>query len=212
MKKNVVSGKRGVKQVLVRILIVFISVLLFGALAVIGSSEYVRLSQKDKVRDFAFDLSENDDIDCIVVLGAGLKADGTPSHMLEDRIKVGVDALNRTGVDYILMSGDRSDKYYDEPAAMKKYAEEMGVDPSRILIDNYGFSTYESITRVKSEYGFDNVVIVTQKYHLYRALYIAEDCGIDAVGVSADLRAYRGQFVREIREILARVKDLFMCI
>jgi len=146
------------------------------------------------------------------VLGAGLQSNGKPSHMLEDRIKVGVDVLDRTGADYILMSGDKSGEYYDEPAAMKKYAEEMGVDPSKILIDDKGFSTYESMTRVKDEYGFDNVVVITQRYHLYRALYIAEDAGIEAVGVSADLRPYRNQFVRELREILARVKDMLLCI
>ena len=88
----------------------------------------------------------------------------------------------------------------------------MGVDPARILIDNKGFSTFESMTRVKDEYGFDNVVVITQKYHLYRALYIAEDSGIEAVGVIADLRPYRNQLFREIREILARVKDFFWCI
>ena len=88
----------------------------------------------------------------------------------------------------------------------------MGVESSKILVDNSGFSTFESITCLKDEFGFDNVVVITQKYHLYRALYIAEDCGIDAVGVSADLRTYRNQFVRDIREILARVKDFFMCI
>jgi vancomycin permeability regulator SanA len=132
--------------------------------------------------------------------------------MLEERIKVGVGVLNRTGANYILMSGEKSGEYYDEPAAMKKYAEEMGVDPSRILVDNKGFSTFESMTRVKDEYGFDNVIVITQKYHLYRALYIAEDAGIEALGVSADLRPYRNQFVREIREILARVKDLLLCI
>ena len=68
------------------------------------------------------------------------------------------------------------------------------------------------MTRVASEYGFDNVVIITQEYHLFRAIYIADDAGIDSVGVSADLRPYRGQIVRDIREVLARVKDFFMCI
>ena len=193
-------------------MVIVIAIIFICALSVIAISEYVRLSQSDKVLDLAIDLSQNNKIDCVVVLGAGLQSDGTPSHMLEDRIKVGVDVLDRTGADYILMSGDKSGEYYDEPAAMKKYAEGMGVDSSRIIIDNKGFSTFESMTRVKEEYGFDNVVVITQKYHLYRALYIAEDLGIDVVGVSADLRPYRNQIVREVREILARVKDFFWCI
>ena len=208
----IVADKGRVKRLLVKIMVIVIAIIFICALSVIAISEYVRLSQSDKVLDLAIDLSQNNKIDCVVVLGAGLQSDGTPSHMLEDRIKVGVDVLDRTGADYILMSGDKSGEYYDEPAAMKKYAEGMGVDSSRIIIDNKGFSTFESMTRVKEEYGFDNVVVITQKYHLYRALYIAEDLGIDVVGVSADLRPYRNQIVREVREILARVKDFFWCI
>lgn len=205
-------NKGRVMRLLLKIVLVIVALCLAGLLTIIGISEYVRISQLDKVFDLAADIPKADDIDCVVVLGAGLQSNGKPSHMLEDRIKVGVEVLNQSGADYILMSGDKSGEYYDEPAAMKKYAEEMGVDPSRILIDNKGFSTFESMTRVKDEYGFDKVIIITQKYHLYRALYIAEDAGIEALGVSADLRPYRNQFVREVREILARVKDLLLCI
>ena len=210
--KMLFKNNKGVKWLLVKIVLIIAAILFIGAFALFGISEYVKLSQTSRVYDNPDDISENIDIDCIVVLGAGLKADGTPNHMLEDRIKVGVDVLSHTGADYILMSGDRSDEYYDEPAAMKKYAESLGVDPSKIIIDNEGFSTFESITRVKEKYGFDNVVIVTQKYHLYRALYIAENSGIDSVGVSADLRTYRKQIIYSLREILARVKDFVWCI
>ncbi len=205
------NKKRAFKAVFLAIC-AFVAVFVLCAVSVFSISGYVRLSQKDRVFDSVGDIPKQEDIDCILVLGAGLQRDGTPSHMLEDRIKVGVAVLYATSADYILMSGDRSGDYYDEPAAMKKYAYEMGVDPSKILIDNSGFSTFESITRVKDEYGFDNIVVITQKYHLYRALYIAEDCEIDAVGVSADLRPYRNQFIRDIREVLARVKDFLMCI
>lgn len=205
-------NKGRVMRLLLKIVLVIVALCLAGLLTIIGISEYVRISQLDKVFDLAADIPKADDIDCVVVLGAGLQSNGKPSHMLEDRIKVGVEVLNQSGADYILMSGDKSGEYYDEPAAMKKYAEEMDVDPSRILIDNKGFSTFESMTRVKDEYGFDKVIIITQKYHLYRALYIAEDSGIDSIGVSADLRSYRNQIVREVREILARVKDLLLCI
>ena len=109
------------------------------------------------------------------------------------------------------MSGDDSGIYYNEPAAMKKYAMDQGVPESHILLDGQGFSTYESITRALDVYGFDNIVVITQEYHLYRALHIADRCGIDAVGVSADLRPYSGQILRDAREVLARVKDFFQC-
>ena len=212
MKKLRVRDNGRIIKIFIRIAIILICVILLGVFVVLGINGYVIMSGKDRVFFSADELSNTENVDCIVVLGAGLKSDGTPSHMLEDRIKVGVSILKDTGVEYILMSGDRESIYYDEPAAMKKYAEDMGIDPSRILIDNSGYSTYESITRVASEYGFDNVIIVTQKYHLYRAIYIADKSGISAVGVSADLRPYSGQIKWDVRELLARVKDFFMCM
>lgn len=213
MNVSRVCSKGGrIRSVFLRIALVALCVILLGVAIVFGISEYVVISVKDRVCSQANEIADKENIDCVIVLGAGLKADGTPSHMLEDRIKVGVQVLETTGADYILMSGDRSSQYYDEPAAMKEYANNMGVDLSKILVDNSGFSTYESITRVKDEYGFHKVVVITQEYHLFRALYIAEDIGIDCIGVSADLRTYRGQIVRDVREILARVKDFFMCI
>ena len=130
--------------------------------------------------------------------------------MLEDRIKTGVEVFNQIDADFILMSGDCSGEHYDEVGAMKKYALSLGVDEDKILLDGQGFSTFESISRVKEEYGFDRVVIITQKYHLYRALYIAEQYEIEAVGVSADLRGYRGQTYRDLREVFARVKDFII--
>lgn len=205
-------GKSRALKVIFGVIVALLCLILLCGIALLGISEYVRLSQTKDVFKTADEVSDREEIDCIVVLGAGLQSDGTPSHMLEDRIKVGVNVLNATGAKYILMSGDKSGDYYDEPSAMRKYAEEMGVESSKILVDNSGFSTFESITRLKDEFGFDNVVVITQEYHLYRALYIADDCGIDAVGVSADLRTYRNQFMRDLREILARVKDFFMCI
>lgn len=210
-----VTGKKDKKVRLLKGLVTFICViltLLTAGLIALGINAYIVLSQADKVYSTAADLPDNYEVDCIVVLGAGLKADGTPNHMLEDRIKVAVEVLNLTGADYILMSGDRTDEYYDEPASMKKYAESIGVDPSKILVDNEGFSTYESITRVKDKFGFDNVVIITQRYHLYRALYIAERNDIEAIGVSANLRTYSKQIYFSVREIVARLKDFVWCM
>lgn len=213
MRRSTSIKPRGrASRVLLRVAMVLLFLIVVLVIGVFGISEYVRLSTKDSIYLNADKIKKANDIECIVVLGAGLKSDGTPSHMLEDRIKVGVSVLNATGADYILMSGDKSGKYYDEPAAMKRYAEALGVDPERILIDGKGYSTYESMMRIKTEYGFEHVVVITQKYHLHRALYILEHKDIDAVGISADLRGYKWQTMREIREILARVKDFLMCI
>ncbi len=152
-----------------------------------------------------------DDVDCIVVLGAGVREDG-PSPMLRDRINTGVEVYNVGGAQKIIMSGDHGRKDYDEVNVMKDEAKALGVPSSDIFMDHAGFSTYESIYRAKEIFGADKIIIVTQKYHLYRALYIAEALGVEAYGVPADVRSYRGATYREVREVLARNKDYFMCI
>ncbi len=150
--------------------------------------------------------------DCILVLGAGVKADGTPSHMLSDRLDVGI-ALYETGLsDRLLMSGDHMQADYNEVGVMKSYAVEAGVPSEDIFLDHAGLSTYDSIYRAAKIYGAEKILIVTQEYHLYRALYIAQTMGLEAYGVSASLRPYRKQVIFDIREAAARVKDFLFCI
>jgi vancomycin permeability regulator SanA len=132
--------------------------------------------------------------------------------MLTDRILVSVDLMERDFCDTVLMSGDNSGEHYNEVAAMSLFAEECGVSADNILTDGKGYSTYESVWRAVKEYGADRIVIVTQEYHLYRALYIAKTMGLDAYGVSADLRTYRGQMYRDLREHVARFKDFLLTI
>jgi vancomycin permeability regulator SanA len=95
---------------------------------------------------------------------------------------------------------------------MKQYALDKGIASEDIFMDHAGISTYDSIYRAKEIFQADNVIIVTQQYHLYRALYISESLGINAYGVSADPRIYVGQELRELREIMARAKDFVKCI
>lgn len=148
------------------------------------------------------------EVDCILVLGCLVKADGTPSDMLEDRLLQGI-ALYQNGTSpKLLMSGDHGQIEYDEVNTMKAFAIQAGVPSEDVFMDHAGFSTYESIYRAKEIFGADKIVIVTQEYHLYRALYVAKSLGIEAYGVSADLRTYAGQTKRDVREILARIKDL----
>ena len=205
--------KFGVKNKAIDILIKLAAVLLSLVVLVGIGVLIINAAMVDATDEMVLEISEleGEGVDCVLILGAGLKADGTPNHMLEDRLKVGIEAAKKLGVKYILMSGDDSGEYYNEPAAMKKYAMEQGVPEDMILLDGKGFSTFESITRAGDVYGFDNVVIITQEYHLYRALHIADRCDIEAVGVSADLRPYRKQIVYDVRELLARVKDFFQC-
>ena len=150
--------------------------------------------------------------DCVLVLGAGLRPNGEPSDMLADRLKTAVALYEAGAAPCILMSGDHSREDYDEVGAMMEYAENAGVPAEAIAPDYAGFSTYESIYRARDIYSAKKIVIVTQEYHLYRALYIAGALGVDAVGVSADIRTYRGQIMREVREILARNKDFIYTV
>ena len=147
------------------------------------------------------------DADCILILGAGVRADGSPSHMLEDRLLTGIGLCRNGAMRPLLMSGDHGREEYDEVNCMKNYAAAAGIPEEKIFMDHAGFSTYESMYRAKEVFGAEKIVVVTQEYHLYRALYVAQALGLDAVGVSADLRTYYGQSMRETRELAARVKD-----
>ena len=147
--------------------------------------------------------------DCILVLGAGLKPDGSPSDMLRDRLSFACDLWEEGVSDTVLVSGDRASEAYDEVTAMKNYLLAHGVPEEAIVEDPMGYSTSESLKRAKDVFGYENVVVVTQRYHLYRALYIAQKTGLDAKGVNSDPYTYRGQVLRDIREFAARIKDFF---
>lgn len=152
------------------------------------------------------------DADCILVLGCGVHEDGSPSNMLEDRLKRGIELYKAGVAPKLLMSGDHGRDDYNEVAVMKAYAVAAGVPSEDIFMDHAGFSTYESLVRAKEIFQADTLVIVTQTYHLYRALYIAKQFDIDAYGADADLRTYAGQSMRDVREIAARVKDVLTCL
>ncbi|MEG0266680.1 MAG: ElyC/SanA/YdcF family protein [Bacilli bacterium] len=147
--------------------------------------------------------------DAIVVLGASVYANKTPSPMLEDRILKGIELYKTNASSKLLMSGDHKSKYYDEVNVMKNYAKELEVPSNDIFMDHYGVDTYESLYRAKHIFKANKIIIVTQEYHLYRALYIADKLGLDVVGVKAKEKSYKGQINREFREILARVKAYF---
>lgn len=144
--------------------------------------------------------------DAILVLGAGVKPDGRMSDMLADRVQVAI-ALYRCGAPELLLSGDGRTGY-DEPAAMRRAVLQAGIPEEAIRLDRRGVSTSASIRRAKTVFGAESLVIVTQEYHLYRALFLAENAGLDAVGVSASLRPYRSRKKQAVREFLARSKDV----
>lgn len=194
-----------------KVLLILLAVENFLLLTVLCVSGYVSLSTKGQILSVD-KASSLENIDCILVLGCGVYADGTPSAMLTDRLKQSIALYNAGAAPKLLMSGDHGQKNYDEVNTMKQYAVDAGVPDSDIFMDHAGFSTYESVYRAKEIFGAEKIIIVTQRYHLYRALHIANAFGLEAYGVSADLRSYRGQTYRDIREILARNKDFITAI
>lgn len=184
--------------------------LLAGIVAIFGIHFYVKGSTAKQIltEEKAQNLS---DVDCILVLGAGIWGDG-PSPMLEDRLLEGLRLYNQKVSSKLVMSGDHGNIDYDEVNIMKSFAVEQGVPSEDVFMDHAGFATYDSMYRIRDVFGAKKIVIVTQKYHLYRAIYIAKRLGLEAYGVPSDPRSYVGETYREAREILARDKDFVKCI
>ena len=190
--------------------VVIIAVLcigLLGGAAVVGINAYMISYVSDYI------LTEEDlekqNFDCVMVLGAGLW-DGDPSPMLQERLDFGLIAYETGCTEKMLMSGDHGRKEYDEVNRMKDVAIENGVSADNVFMDHAGFSTYESMYRARDVFQVEKMVIVTQKYHLYRTVYDARKLGIDAYGFAAERLNY--PFYNDVREALARTKDFFYCI
>lgn len=199
----------GKKAFLSLLAICLLTVFLLGVLVVTVSATMSAIHRRQViVADEATDMNAQQPFDCILVLGAGLRPDGSPSDMLHDRVAVGVELYHALEGVPLLMSGDHTGSY-NEVAAMKALAMSLGVPEEDIFLDPKGYSTYESVLRARKIYGAKRILVVTQTYHLYRALYLSQAMDMEAFGVSADLRAYRGQTKRELRETLARFRDFF---
>ncbi len=137
-----------------------------------------------------------------VVFGAAVRY-GQPTTVLRDRLDTAIRLYQSGIVDRLVMSGDGRSANYNEPAVMARYATEQGVPPAAIILDPAGLRTYDTCLRVKSVFGLDQVVLVTQSFHLPRALFTCALLGIDAVGVSADQRVYQNAHWYSFRELLA---------
>ena len=188
------------KKIVIIVTIIIVVILLI----IISTNLIVILSTKNQI-------DNNNGYDAILVLGAGVWGD-SPSPMLQERLDKAIE-LYKAGVSKkIIMSGDHGTKEYDEVNIMKSYAIDNGVPSEDIFMDHAGFSTYDSIYRAREIFGVNKVLIVTQKYHLYRALYISNKLKMEVDGVDAMKVRYSGQIVRDAREVLARTKDFAICI
>lgn len=194
------------KRIILRIFCVLVCLGILGMAALFGINAAVKGSVKNQILT-PEEAARLTDVDCILVLGCLVKENGVPSDMLHDRLQRGVELFDLGAAPKLLMSGDHGREGYDEVDAMKRFAVDAGVASEHVFMDHAGFSTYESMYRARDIFQAKKIIIVTQEYHLYRAIYIAERLGMEAYGVSADYRAYYGQFNRDVREMLARVKD-----
>ena len=200
-----------VKKFCKRALFLLLALGILGAIYVFGVNAYVVRSTAKQILSQE-DAAKLQDVDCILVLGCGVYENGQPSAMLADRLKRSIALYDAGAAPKLLMSGDHGQDNYDEVNVMKQYAVNAGVPSSDVFMDHAGFSTYESIYRVRDIFQAKKIIIVTQKYHLHRALHIAKALGLEAYGVDADYRSYAGQTYRDLREILARNKDFLTSI
>ncbi len=194
------------KKIIIITLIVLASLAVVCLASVFGVNAYVKGASSERIIT-SEKAAEFEDVDCILVLGCKVKDNGVPSDMLKDRLDRSLELYNAEAAPKLLMSGDHGREDYDEVGTMKQYAIDAGVPSEDVFMDHAGFSTYESMYRAIEIFEADKIIIVTQEYHLYRALYIAEQLGIEAYGVASDYHSYAGQSMREMREILARCKD-----
>ena len=164
-------------------------------------------SDEDEINSQEEEELKSIDPDCIMVLGAGVYSDGTPTPMLKDRLDTGIALYRARVAPKLLLSGDNGQVEYNEVEVMLKYTLEKGVPKEDIFLDHAGFSTYDSVYRASYIFQVKSMVVVTQSYHLYRALHGCKRMGIEALGVGADQDEYVGSTTREIREVLARDKD-----
>ncbi len=176
------------------------------------SGEIIGADEGSGIDQALIDECKSNDPQCILVLGCAVWEDNQPSPMLRDRLDTAVELYKKGAAPKLLLSGDNSVKDYSEPDCMLAYALAKGIPEKDIFLDFAGFSTYDSIYRAKSVFCADRLIVVTQKYHMFRALKICRALGLTAKGLSSDQRKYAGRYNREVREVLARDKDLIKII
>lgn len=194
------------KKIIAIVIVIFI---LLCIVAVFGINQYVKLTANKSIIQ---EVEKANKSDAILVLGCQVMEDGSLSLMLKDRLDKAIELYKQGISEKIIVSGDHGREEYDEVNAMKNYLIENEIPSENIFMDHAGFSTYESLYRASYIFKVESLTVVTQEYHLYRALYIGNELGIKTYGVPAKKTRYYGQSKREIREILARDKDFVKCI
>lgn len=197
-----------------KFLLGLLSIYVLFVITVVGSNLLMFFTTKKNIytTNQATELLRDERYDAILVLGCGVIED-QPTPLLQERLDVGIELYRKGFAKKIIMSGDHGRRYYDEVNVMKKYAISKNVPSEDIFMDHAGFSTYDSMYRARDIFLVKRVMIVSQRYHLYRAVYISKRLGFDNVlGVDSTVYRMYGQTSRDLREIVAREKDFFKVI
>jgi vancomycin permeability regulator SanA len=157
---------------------------------------------------FTFNAYDVPQGEAILVLGAYVSPDGIASQMLDERLKMGYELYRQGKASKIIVSGDHGRRDYDEVNAMKKYYLDKGVSSDKVFMDHAGFTTYESMYRAKEIFKANKIIVVTQEFHLPRAIYIAKELGLEVYGVTATNGSYSDSVMlsNRLREVIARSK------
>ncbi|STD55562.1 vancomycin high temperature exclusion protein [Empedobacter falsenii] len=143
-----------------------------------------------------------------VVFGAKVQANGQPTRFLKDRLDAAIRLYKEDQVDVILLSGEKLHENFNEIDVMEKYLLDRGVKIEDTYLDGAGLDTYSTIYRTKNIYQFDKVILISQSYHLKRALFLGKVFGLDCIGYNADSGPYKTEGKQSFREILANIKAL----
>lgn len=189
-----------------KLVVLFIILGILVVTSILAIDRYVQSTASQ----YIVDSTSVSQAEAILVLGAYVFPDGTVSHMLNDRLTIGYELYSEGKAPKIIVSGDNGQKDYDEVNAMKDFLQNKGVPAADIFMDHAGFSTYESMYRARDIFKVEKIIIVTQEYHLKRAVFIARELGIEAYGVPSDIRYYLVMEQYKLREIAARNKDFFL--
>lgn len=185
----------------------FLLYVVLAAVAVLCGAIVIDRHITDTADLYIVDPKDAPKADAILVLGASVRANGQVSDMLGDRLDTALGLYQDKKAPKLLVSGDHGSVDYDEVGTMKRYLSERKVADSSIFMDHAGFSTYESMYRAVHVFEVRKVIIVTQSYHLKRAVYVARSLGLEAYGVAAEEKQYRDIAKFKFREFLARNKD-----
>lgn len=170
---------------------------------------YVVMSVSARIKDYE---SFDGHYDYIIVLGCGIINNSIPTDLMVDRLDMAIRLYEDGAAPKILLSGDHRVDDYNEVAVMKTYMLDRGIPEDVIVCDDYGLSTSETMERASRLFGVKSAIIVTQKYHLSRAVYLAGNYGIECEGVIATGHTFVAQPYYSAREYLARVKDFILCL